>query len=103
MRWVVLRILDMADLNCSRLYIIEGLITIIFAFATAFLVPKHWSTAYFLTPADKAIMKVREEQMEPYSGGTGKYTRQDIKLATQDVTTWIHAPIQVAFVTILYG
>ncbi len=86
-----------------RLYIIEGIITIVWAVMTVFLVPAHWSTAYFLTPADKAIMKVREEQMESYSGGTGHYTKQDILLAAKDITTWIHAPTQVAMVTILYG
>ena len=85
------------------LYIIEGVITIAWAAATIFLVPKHWSTAYFLNDEDKAVMKIREEQMEAYSGGSGHYTKQDIKLAATDISTWIHAPTQVAMVTILYG
>ena len=85
------------------LYIIEGVITIAWAGATVFLVPKHWSTAYFLNDENKAIMKIREEQMEAYSGGSGHYTMQDVKLAAKDVTTWVHAPTQVAMVTILYG
>lgn len=68
-----------------------------------FLLPAHYSTAYFLTAEDKAIMKIREEQMAAYSGGTGHYSKSDIKLAAKDVTTWVHAPTQVALVTILYG
>ena len=70
---------------------------------TVFLVPKHWSTAYFLDDEDKAIMRKREEAMEAYSGGTGHYTMRDIKMAAKDLTTWVHAPTQVAMVTILYG
>ena len=80
------------------LYIIEGVITIAWAGATVFLVPKHYSTAYFLNPEDKAVMRIREEQMEAYSGGSGHYTMQDVKLAAKDITTWVHAPTQVAMV-----
>lgn len=86
-----------------RLYIIEGVITVAWAAMTIFLIPKHYSTAYFLNDEDKAIMKRREEIMEPYSGGMGHYTKADIKLAARDMTTWVHAPTQVAMVTILYG
>lgn len=41
--------------------------------------------------------------MEAYSGGSGHYTKQDIKLAASDITTWVHAPVQVTMLTILYG
>lgn len=67
------------------------------------LVPKDYTTAYFLNAEDKSVMRVRAEVMEKYSGGSGHYTRHDIKAAATDITTWIHAPTQVAFVTILYG
>ena len=89
--------------DITRLYIIEGLITIAWAGLTVFLVPKRSSSAYFLNDQDKAIMKIREEIMESYSGGTGHYTKEDVKLAAKDITTWVHAPTQVAMVTILYG
>jgi hypothetical protein len=85
------------------LYIIEGLITIAYAVTTIFLIPKHYSTAYFLNAEEKAVMKRREEIMEAYSGGTGHYTKEDVKLAAQDIKTWLHGPIQIAVVTILYG
>ena len=85
------------------LYIIEGIITVVWAAMTYFLIPKHYSTAYFLNAEDKAVMKRREEIMEAYSGGNGHYTKADIKLAAKEITTWVHAPTQVAIVTILYG
>ncbi|KAK3704718.1 hypothetical protein LTR37_013692 [Vermiconidia calcicola] len=85
------------------LYIVEGIITMVFAGMTIFLVPGHWSTAYFLNDSDKAIMRVREEAMAAYSGGTGHYTKADIMAAAKDITTWVHAPTQIAMVTILYG
>lgn len=93
----------MPILTPFRLYIIEGLITIGWAAACVFLVPKDYITAYFLNAEDKAIMRVRAEAMEKYSGGSGHYTRNDIKMAAKDITTWVHAPTQVAMVTILYG
>ena len=68
-----------------------------------FLVPKDYTSAYFLNDSDKAIMRARAEAMEKYSGGSGHYTKHDIKAAEKDITTWVHAPTQVAFVTILYG
>jgi sugar phosphate permease len=85
------------------LYIIEGIITIIFSFAVYFLVPRNYSSAYFLNEEEKALMKHRAELMESYSGGSGDYTKKDVKLALTDIKTWAHGLIQIAVVTILYG
>lgn len=90
-------------LTIIRLYILEGIITIVFAFACIFLVPKDYSTAYFLTEEDKIVMKHRAELAESYSGGSGHYTKKDIKLAAKDVKSWVHGLIQICVVTILYG
>ena len=70
---------------------------------TYFLVPKNYQTAYFLTEDDKKIMAWRAETSAEYSGGTGKYTKKDIRAGAKDITTWIHAVIQIMVVTILYG
>ncbi|KAK3214665.1 hypothetical protein GRF29_19g959043 [Pseudopithomyces chartarum] len=86
-----------------RLYVIEGLITILWAIACIFLVPKNYETAYFLNEEDRSIMRQRAEQAEAYSGGNGHVTRADIKEAAKDVKSWIHGCIQIAVVTILYG
>ena len=87
----------------ARLYILEGLITILWAGACYFLIPKNYQTAYFLTAEEKKIMAWRAEASAAYSGGTGHYTKKDIKLGAGDVTTWIHSVIQIMVVTILYG
>ena len=89
--------------NNERLYIIEGIITVVWAFMCIFLVPKNYQTAYFLNDEDKAIMKHRAELAESYSGGSGHYTMKDIKEAAKDPKSWGHAVIQIAVVTILYG
>lgn len=86
-----------------RLYIIEGIITVVWAVCCVFLVPKNYETAYFLNDEDKALMRIRAEEMEAYSGGTGHYTKKEIKLAAMDVKTWAHSIIQICVVTILYG
>ena len=86
-----------------RLYIIEGIITVVVAACCAFLVPKNYETAYFLNDDDKALMRLRAEEMEAYSGGSGHYTKAEIKDAAKDIKTWAHSIIQIAVVTILYG
>jgi hypothetical protein len=68
-----------------------------------FLVPKNYETAYFLNDEDKALMRIRAEEMEAYSGGNGHYTMKEIKEAAKDIKTWAHSAIQIAVVTILYG
>lgn len=87
----------------SRLYILEGIITVVWAAMCIFLVPKNYQTAYFLNDEDKAIMKHRAELAESYSGGNGHYTMKDIKEAAKDPKSWGHGVIQIAVVTILYG
>ncbi|KAH8902702.1 retrograde regulation protein 2 [Coniochaeta sp. PMI_546] len=85
------------------LYIIEGIITVVWAACCVILVPKNYETAYFLNDEDKALMRIRAEEMEAYSGGSGHYTKKEIKDAAKDVKTWAHSVIQIAVVTILYG
>ncbi|KAF2221518.1 retrograde regulation protein 2 [Elsinoe ampelina] len=85
------------------LYILEGILTVLWAGACVFLVPKDYQTAYFLTPADKSLMKRRAEIAESYSGGDGHTSSADIKLAAKDIKSWAHGTIQICVVTILYG
>ncbi len=91
------------SLNHYRLYIIEGVVTVLFSVVCFFAIPKSYETAYFLNEEDKAIMKIRLEQMESYSGGTGKYTKKDMKNAAMDPKTWIHGILQIFLSTIIYG
>ncbi|OAG11635.1 retrograde regulation protein 2 [Paraphaeosphaeria sporulosa] len=85
------------------LYVIEGLLTIAWAFCCIFLVPKSYETAYFLNADEKAIMRLRAERAEAYSGGSGHVSKADIKEAAKDIKSWAHGCIQIAVVTILYG
>jgi nitrate/nitrite transporter NarK len=85
------------------LYILEGLITIVWAGICVFLIPKNYQTAYFLNDEDKKIMAVRAELSESYSGGDGHYKKKDLQLAWKDTKTWLHGVSQIAVVTILYG
>lgn len=87
----------------SRLYIVEGIITIVFSVGCYFAIPKHYSTAYFLNEEDKIVMKQRLELMEGYSGGVGKYTKKDMKNAATDIKAWLHGFIQIFCSTIIYG
>ncbi|POS69972.1 MFS transporter [Diaporthe helianthi] len=48
-------------------------------------------------------MRMRAEEMEAYNGGSGHYSKQDVKEAAKDVKSWLHGVIQVAVVTILYA
>ncbi|KAJ5772969.1 hypothetical protein N7457_007865 [Penicillium paradoxum] len=86
-----------------RLYILEGLATIVIGCVCIYLVPKDPETAYFLNAEEKALMRYRAEQSKDYSGGEGHYKMADVKLATKDIKTWVHAITQICVVTILYG
>ncbi|KAI1504552.1 retrograde regulation protein 2 [Biscogniauxia marginata] len=102
--WAMLSMDGVANMSGWRwLYIIEGLITIVWAACCIFLVPRDYETAYFLDAEEKALMRKRAEEMEAYSGGSGHYSKKDIKDAAKDVKSWLHGVIQIAVVTILYG
>jgi hypothetical protein len=90
-------------MSWRRLYIIEGLITVAWAGLCVILIPQNYETAYFLNEEQKCLMRKRAEETEAYSGGSGHYTRKDIKEAAKDVKSWTHGIIQIAVVTVLYG
>ncbi|CAM1509655.1 Fc.00g033940.m01.CDS01 [Cosmosporella sp. VM-42] len=85
------------------LYIIEGLITVVFAVACFFLIPKSYQTAYFLNDDDKEVMRLRAEQAEAYSGGDGHFKFSELKLALKDAKVWCNAISQMCCTTITYG
>ncbi|KAF2634328.1 MFS general substrate transporter [Massarina eburnea CBS 473.64] len=83
------------------LYVLEGIITMLFAFICIFIVPKNYETAYFLNDEEKRIMQLRAERTEAYSGGSGHYGKADIVEAAKDIKSWVHGCIQICVVTIL--
>ncbi|KIV93470.1 hypothetical protein PV10_04682 [Exophiala mesophila] len=85
------------------LYIIEGLITVVIAFAGFWILPKDYNTAYFLNDDDRVVMRRRAELTEQYNGGQGHYTRKDFNMAVMDIKTWIHGIAQMCIMTVMLG
>jgi hypothetical protein len=88
-----------------RLYILEGVITIVWAACCIWLVPKNFETAYFLNEEERTVMRRRAARTQAYSdsAGSGHYGKSDIREAAKDIKSWLHGCIQIAVVTILYG
>ncbi|KAI0858289.1 retrograde regulation protein 2 [Xylaria cubensis] len=102
--WAVLHLDGVSNMAGWRwLYIIEGLVTVVWAGLCVILIPRNYETAYFLNDDQKALMSRRAEEMNAYSGGSGRYSKKDIKEAAKDVKSWVHSVIQIPVVTILYG
>lgn len=55
-----------------RLYIIEGIATVVISLSCYFAIPSSYTTAWFLNDAEKAVMRRRAEITEAYSGGDGQ-------------------------------
>jgi len=72
----------------SRLYIIEGVITIVFAISTFWLLPNKPEHAYFLNAHDKENMKIRSEQARIYVG-TDEFEWRQVRLAFKDFKLYI--------------
>jgi hypothetical protein len=87
----------------SRLYIIEGSFTVIFAFGCFFLIPKDYQSAWFLNQEDKEIMRHRDDETRAYSGGSGHYKKKDLMLAVADIKTWVYAFNHMFCMTLVYG
>ncbi|KAI0427129.1 retrograde regulation protein 2 [Xylaria sp. FL1042] len=102
--WAVLHLDGVSNMPGWRwLYIIEGLITVVWAGLCVILIPRNYETAYFLNDEQKTLMRKRAEEMEVYNGGSGHYTKEDIKEAAKDVKSWMHGLTQIGISTILFG
>ena len=85
------------------IYIIEGILTIIWGLVCFYLVPSSYETALFLNEDDKEVMRYRAKVTHQYSGGSGEFTLKDIGTAAKDIKTWIHSALQFCCITPLYG
>jgi len=72
----------------ARLYILEGLFTILFGFAVFWLLPDKPEHAYFLNAKDKENMLIRAEQMRHYQGEDIFEWRQ-VRLAFKDFKLYL--------------
>ncbi|KAJ5604874.1 hypothetical protein N7510_010028 [Penicillium lagena] len=84
-------------------YIIEGIVTIVFGIASYWIVPGSFETAWFLNDEDKIAMRNRAKAMHQYSGGRGHFSFQHIWWAARDVKTWLHGCLQFCVITPLYS
>ncbi|KAF2846208.1 high-affinity nicotinic acid transporter-like protein [Plenodomus tracheiphilus IPT5] len=84
------------------LYVLEGIITILWAACCVFLVPKSFETAYFLDEEEKQLMGQRAARTQAYSDseGSGHYGKSDIKEAAKDFKSWLHGCIQICYLVI---
>ena len=86
-----------------RIYIIEGIISIVYGIVCYWLVPASFETAWFFNKNDKTVMRRRAELTQQYSGGTGHFGFKHIWWAAKDPKTWLHGMIQFCVITPLYG
>lgn len=85
------------------IYIIEGVVTIVFGIACYWLVPKSFETAYFFNENDRIVMRRRAELTHQYSGGSGHFGFKHVWMAMKDPKTWLHGALQFCVITPLYG
>ena len=85
------------------IYIIEGIITVVYGLICFVLVPSSYEKAFFLNADDKEVMRYRDTVTHQYNSGKGEFTLKDIATAAKDVKTWIHSALQFCCITPLYG
>lgn len=85
------------------IYIIEGIITVVWGLICYALIPRSYEKAFFLNADDKEVMRHRTRVTHQYNGGKGEFAFHDIVTAAKDVKTWIHAALQFCCITPLYG
>lgn len=85
------------------IYIIEGIITIIYGLICFYLVPSSYEKAHIFNEDDKEVMRYRAKLTHQYSGGGGEFTFKDIAIAAKDIKTWIHGALQFCVITPVYG
>lgn len=85
-----------------RLYIIEGSITIVFAFSTFWLLPNKPENAYFLNAHDQENMMIRAEQTRVYIGQEAFEWRQ-VRNAFKDFKLYLRYVFsRVIFMVVLF-
>lgn len=65
------------------MYIIEGVFSIVCAFAVWFGLPNDPSNAYFLNEEEKHMMRCRAEQRKEYMG-SDKFSWEEVRIEFRD-------------------
>ncbi|KAF2813790.1 MFS general substrate transporter [Mytilinidion resinicola] len=83
--------------------ILEGIPTFILGIATWWILPDSPETAYFLTPAEKELMKLRFLRQKGYTTSAAKFHWKDVKAGLKDWKIWAFCFAQFGADTMLYG
>lgn len=86
----------------SWVYIIEGIFSMVIAVAVWFGLPTNPAEAWFLTPEQKQIMRIRQRQTAEYMG-SDKFDWQEVRIAFQDPKLYLSGAIQFCQDILLYG
>jgi sugar phosphate permease len=83
-------------------FIIEGIFSILVAPIIWFGLPNDPSNAYFLTPEEKDMMKIRAIQRAQYMG-SDEFSWEEIRIGLKDPKMYLSAAIQFCQDILLYG
>lgn len=85
------------------LFLVEGVISIVVGILALFLLPDTFEVAWWLKEDDKALMRVRAEQVKIYAGESEVFDRDEVKLAFKDPKVWLSSICQFCANTCSFG
>ncbi|TPX12396.1 uncharacterized protein E0L32_006808 [Thyridium curvatum] len=85
------------------LFLVEGVISIVVGILALFLLPDNFEVAWWLKEDDKALMRVRAEQVKIYAGESEVFDKHEVKLAFKDPKVWLSSICQFCANTCSFG
>lgn len=83
--------------------IVEGIPSFLLGIVTYFALPNDAESAYFLTDADKALMRARRDREYGFTKSSQEFNRHDMLAAFTDWKVWVFCVAQFGVDTMLYG
>ncbi|BGP51251.1 hypothetical protein JCM10450v2_007180 [Rhodotorula kratochvilovae] len=84
------------------LYIVEGALTIVIGLASYAFIANSPQTAWYLSPRQKLLTRVRNVQSRQYNGSED-FSWAEVKKAFKEPLIWISGSMQLGFDVTLYG
>lgn len=85
------------------LFLVEGIISIAVGIVAIFMLPDSFETAWWLNDDEKALLRIRKEQMKVYLGESETFDKNEVKLAFKDPKVWLSAGCQFCANTCSFG
>ncbi|KAH9903532.1 major facilitator superfamily transporter [Xylariomycetidae sp. FL2044] len=85
------------------LFLVEGLISVVVGLLAVFFLPDGFETAWWLKEDEKALMRIRQEQVKIYLGESETFDKAEVKLAFEDVKIWLSGACQFCADTCSFG